>query len=248
MTVRRRTLLALPVGLALARHLATPTVAFAHVNFLESDPPGGALQGMPQRMVLRFSGPIEPRPRAQLLTVDGSPVPGVGAALDQGDFRQMVVTLPALEGSGVYTLIWTIVSLEDGHEQRGFFGLLSGTPSLAVAGPTLDPTVATPTDLDVQLAAVPDEQGLVQWVTSLSGSTAPAVTRVQYSFRAPLPDVSPLLMTGEWSDALGGYASAQAIALAGEWRTEVVVRRQGIADDLRLPFAWTATPPQAPTA
>lgn len=248
MTVRRRTVLALSVGLAVARHLATPAVAYAHVNFLESDPPGGALEGMPPRLVLRFSGPIEPRPRAQLLTVDGSPVPGVGAALDQGDFRQMVVTLPPLEGSGVYTLIWTVVSLEDGHEQRGFFGLLSGTPSLAVVGLTLDSTVVAPGDLDVQLAAVPDEQGLVQWVTNMGGPTAPAVTRVQYSFRAPLPDVSSLLITGEWNDALGGYASAQAIALAGEWRAEVVVRRQGIANDLRLPFVWTATPPPAPAA
>lgn len=246
MTVRRRAILALPAGLALARHLAAPTAALAHVNLLETDPPAGFLEALPERLVLRFSGPIEPGPKAQLLAADSSPVPGVRAAVDQSSFSQMVVSLPPVQAPGAFTLLWDVVSLEDGHEQKGFLGLLYGNPSLPVSAPSLAPAAAVPVDLDVQLAATPDEWGLVQWVTSLGGPTAPAVTRVQYRFRAPLAGRDPLQVTGEWSDALGGYASGQAIALAGEWQTEVVVRRDGVAEDVRLPFIWTAA--AGPTA
>jgi methionine-rich copper-binding protein CopC len=238
--MRRRAILALPAGLALARHLTAPAAVHAHVNFLESDPPAGLLAAMPERLVLRFSGPIEPGPKAELLAADSSPVAGVRAAVDQSNFSQMVVSLPPIQGPGAYTLLWDVVSLEDGHEQKGFLGLLGGAPSLAVSAPALDPAAALPADLDVQLAARPDEWGLVQWVTSVGGPTAPAVTRIQYRFRAPLAGLSPLQVTGEWSDALGGYASGQAIALAGEWQTEVLVRREGVAEDVRLPFNWIA--------
>lgn len=248
MTIKRRAALALPAGLLLAHRLgATLPAALAHVNVVEMNPPlgDGPLGALPGRLVVRFSGPIEPAPRAQLLDAGGTPLAGVSAARDGGAFGQLVVTLPPDPGPGAYTVLWNVVSLEDGHEQRGFAGLLAGTASLPVGPPALAPAAAPPADLEVQLTAVPDERGMVQWVTAVGGPSAPAVTRVQYRFQPPVGGLDPLQVNGEWSDSLGGFATGQAVTLAGEWRTEVLVRREGVPQDARLPFLWSAGPAPA---
>jgi hypothetical protein len=35
------------------------------------------------------------------------------------------------------------------------------------------------------------------------------------------------------------------MALAGDWQIDAIVRRLNVADDLRVPFGWTALPPLA---
>jgi methionine-rich copper-binding protein CopC len=219
-------------------------VARAHANLVESEPPAGAVDAVPERIMLTFSGLLERGSEASVVDAMATPLPGVASRIDPADRSRLIVALPPGTGPGAYTVPWTSVSAEDGHDQKGYFALLAGgAASLPISPPALSPDTAAPRDLQVQLTATPDDQGIIQWAATVAGPTASTVQRVTLRFVPPLQDVGVEQMVAAWDDAAGAYVAAHPIALAGAWRTEVVVRREGVGDDARLPFAWSASLP-----
>ena len=114
---------------------------FAHANVDRADPaPGSVLDEAPDRVVIRFTEPLEPS-FSEIRVLDSS-----GARVDNGDSVVdpinpvvMSVSLGDL-ADGTYTVGWKNVSTVDGHRVRGSFifsvGEPSGeTPAIAVEEP-----------------------------------------------------------------------------------------------------------------
>lgn len=124
--------LALALLLLLARQL------WAHANLLQAEPaPNSAHEVAPERVILRFSEPLEPRGSSiELLDATGEPIDTAGAQVDPTEPTIMRLRLPPL-GDGVYTVAWKALSIVDGHVTRGVFPFVVGE---APAGPlpTLD--------------------------------------------------------------------------------------------------------------
>jgi methionine-rich copper-binding protein CopC len=244
--IPRRAALALPPGLLLASHLAQrlahPLVAQAHANLVQADPAPGVLPALPDTLNLSFSERLYQGSAAHLLDWRGTPVDGVSSNIDPADLTHLAVTVPPV-GPGQYTVAWTSISADDGDQQSSFYALIAGTQSLAVSPPALAPGVPLPSDLTVQLSAAPDGQGLTQWLVAVGGPTASIVQRVMLRFQPLSADLGVSQVVADWSDTAGGFATSQGIALASDWQSDVIVRRSGVADDLHLPFTWTAAPP-----
>jgi methionine-rich copper-binding protein CopC len=221
--------------------LGAPGTALAHANLVEATPGAGAVDAVPAQLALTFSESLDRGSGAQLLDAGGGPVPDVVSEIDPEDRARLVVTVPPLP-AGAYSVAWTAVSAEDGHEQHGLYALLAGGgPAPAAVGPPARQAAPVPAGLDVRLTATPDAQGVLQWQTTVAGAGAAQVQRVSLRFNPPQPDLGVAQVVAEWSGDAGAYAVAQPVALAGTWSVDVLVRRAGVADDVRVPFTWTAS-------
>jgi copper resistance protein C len=237
----RRVLVALLLACGALVTLGAPGVALAHANLIEAAPAAGAVDALPEQLRLTFSDLLDRGSTAQLLDASGGVVPEATSQIDPTNRARLLLALPPLP-AGAYTVAWTSVSAEDGHEQRGTYALLAGGAGApaAVGPPVRDPTAGVPTGLDVQLTATPDAQGVQQWQATVAGPGATAVHRVTLRFTPPQADLGVEQLVTEWNAATGAYALAQPMALAGNWTVVVIVRRDGVADDVAVPFTWTA--------
>jgi methionine-rich copper-binding protein CopC len=242
--MRRRMALAGPAFLLAVGGLVRlpESVVLAHANLLQADPPPGPVDALPPLLTLIFDSALYQGSRARLLDTGGSPIDGVSSAIDPADATRLLVTVPPL-GDGAYTVSWTSVAADDGHEQSSFYPLLVNAPSLPISMPVPAPDVPPPADLRIRLEAWPDDLGVLQWQATLGGPSAPIVQRVTFRFVPPYSDLGIAQVVARQDPASGAYLAGQAIAIAGDWETEVIVRRQNVADDVRLPFIWTASLP-----
>jgi methionine-rich copper-binding protein CopC len=214
--------------------------ALAHANLTQADPPPGALDALPDHLTLTFDSALAGGSIARLLDAGGAPVPGVSSQIDPDDSTRLLVAVAGLP-AGAYSVAWTSVSVEDGHELHGLYALLVGgaKPQLVSLPVRQGPGTAAG-GLDVQLAAVPDAQGVLSWEARVNAPPDPPVQRVTLRFTPPQPDLGVSQLVAEWDDSSGMYTVAQPIALTGAWQVDVLVRRAGVADDARVPFTWTA--------
>lgn len=228
-------------GLSASAFLASAGVALAHANLEKADPPAGAVETLPEQLVLTFSGALDRGSGARLLDVRGVPVDGVSGELDPADRTRIVLTVPPV-APGLYTVAWVAVSAEDGHELLGFYGLVVGGafPLSSDRGPI---TSAMPADLSVQLSPATDVGGATQWSVTTSGATADTVARVILSFVPPVSGIGTVQVTCK-ADAVTGIPGASfPVTMAGDWQVEAIIRRTGVSDDARVRFAWTAVLP-----
>ncbi len=128
--IRNRSLLALLAGLLLvvaSMTLGTATTS-AHALYDRSDPPAGAMVD-PAPFVLRAWFTEELLSRSSIVVLDqlGIQVDNLDGQvdLDDPDRKLMLVSLPALP-AGVYTVVWTSISAEDGEDAFGTFYLGGG--------------------------------------------------------------------------------------------------------------------------
>ncbi len=103
--------------------------ASAHANQIRtSPPPDSELETAPERVIVWFSEPIEPRlSRIRVLDQEGRQVDNEDSQLSPTESTAMVVTLPALE-NGTYTAVWGNTSTVDGHSVVGSFRFAVGEP------------------------------------------------------------------------------------------------------------------------
>jgi hypothetical protein len=131
------------------------------------------------------------------------------------------------------------VSAEDGHEQRGFIGLAaSGTP-LSVSEPVRGEQISGAGDLDVQLRVATDELGVHRWMAMANGASS--VSRVLFRFTPLEANLGTENLSAAFDPESGAYAVSEPIALVGQWKVEVGVRRDGVPDDVRVPFTFSAS-------
>ena len=109
-------------------------VVRAHAHLASADPaPDSVLEEAPDRVVIRFTEPLEPA-FSEIRVLDSS-----GAGVDNGDSAVdpinpfvMSVSLAPL-ADGTYTVGWKNVSTVDGHPVRGSFIFSVGAPSEEMA-------------------------------------------------------------------------------------------------------------------
>jgi len=137
--------------------------ALPHANLLRSDPPAGAhLAEMPKAVVLDFTEDIDPfASSVELLNSDSLMIlPGPGTPHPDQP-KRLTLELPQLP-DGVYSAVWNVRSIVDGHSTRGTVAFSVGPdvpdasrlPALGVP----DPATALPWPLD----------SLARWLNYLS--------------------------------------------------------------------------------
>ncbi len=134
-SISRRRLPAAIIAIALAiAALASPVISppadvSAHANQIRTSPPvDSELETSPERIVVWFSEPIEPRlSKIRVLDQNGKQVDNEDSMLSPTEPTAVVVTLPELE-NGTYTVVWGNTSTVDGHSVIGSFRFAVGEP------------------------------------------------------------------------------------------------------------------------
>jgi methionine-rich copper-binding protein CopC len=181
-------------ALAVGQLVGLPApLVHAHAELVQTDLPGPGLPYVPQQIGLSFSENLDSGSSATLLDPTGTPVPGTSSSIDRPLLGRLIVSVPPT-APGPYTLAWTSVSAEDGHQQSSFFGLIAGGQPLA--GPLAGPPTTGPGDLDVRLAVSPDEQGVHRWSATAGGAAPETIKRVLFRFRPLGADLGTENLTG----------------------------------------------------
>jgi methionine-rich copper-binding protein CopC len=216
----------------------------AHAELVRTDLPGPGLASLPERVVMSFSEDLDNGTSATLLDPSGVPADGVSAAIDRPHLRQLIVGLPPAV-PGPYTLEWTSVSAEDGHQQSSFFGLIAGGQPLSLTDPVAGAQLSGPSDIGVNLRVATDEVGVHRWSVSIDRTSPDSIQRVQLRFTPLGTDLGTENLTAQLDPISGAFTVGEPIALVGQWRVEVGVRRSSVPDDVRVPFTFTASQTEA---
>jgi len=107
-------------GLAILASILITSNGMAHAYMLRSDPADGSiLKEPPEEIRIWFDEPISDRfSSVQLFDVDSQPIEVVGIQRDLSDPTLLVISVPELE-TGVYSILWKILSEVDGHYNQG---------------------------------------------------------------------------------------------------------------------------------
>ncbi len=102
-----------------------PMQVFAHATPITYTPAAGASEtSTPQMIAIYFSERIEPDASSiKVLGPDGKSVALGAATLAEDDPRRFVVAV-SNAGDGIYTALWQVVSVDDGHFTKGSFSFL----------------------------------------------------------------------------------------------------------------------------
>jgi len=208
--------------------LVIPIAASAHALLTASSPPAGAHLGTaPGVVLLEFSQQLNAT-LSHATVADPSGHDWTGEVDSATEIRIPMAT----NASGVYTVDWTSVSADDGHEITGSF-----TFDVGVVGPA-SPVLAAnavpgPEPSDIAI-------GLVKWVEALSllflagqvllatlARRAPTLEWVKPGFRASSIALSAGLVA-VWAEATvgsGGHSPAEYLAFFDGWSGAALIAR-----------------------
>ena len=180
--------------------LFAPATAFAHAEYVSSDPASNAmLAKAPATVTIHFSENVDPSGSNVLIyDVDGKQVSTALAQVDRSDLKTMHVNISG-DSSEVYVVYWHTVSAVEGHHDAGSFrffvnispmlkGMLSGnmSGSSMSSGSTMAPSqtasstsAGTPLWMTVLIGVI----GLV-----VGGAVAFVVMRQRVSGPAPVKE------------------------------------------------------------
>jgi copper resistance protein C len=110
------------VFLAALSLAAIPVNVGAHAAFITSDPaPDAVLDAMPDQLRIVFSEAVSSKSTVRVIAPDGGTISGDVAV----DGRVAMTTLQP-GAPGVYSVEWSNISLDDGHESSGTFQFTVG--------------------------------------------------------------------------------------------------------------------------
>ena len=130
----RRLMLLLGLALVAGLVLARPPAASAHAQQVRSSPdPGASVTSPPRSVDVWFSERVTPKV-SSIAVYDASQhrVDSAPSVVDPQDAKHLSVALPALV-PGFYTVIWSNLSADDGHPNKGGFGFTVLPPGAATA-------------------------------------------------------------------------------------------------------------------
>ena len=111
--------IALPFVLLAGIALTGP--AWAHAHLVKADPPVGGSAAATDTLRLTFSEGIEIKfSKFEVTGADGQDVGPGKSALDPGDDKVVVLTLPAKLAPGSYTVHWHVVSVDTHHTEGDY--------------------------------------------------------------------------------------------------------------------------------
>ncbi|MGX4641423.1 copper resistance protein CopC [Massilia sp. SYSU DXS3249] len=107
---------------AVASGVAAAPPVLAHTKLESSSPQAGSVASpAPAQVRLQFSDPLElPFSKIKLVDDKGSVVAPIKMAIDTGNHKALVATVPPLH-AGAWRVQWSTVT-RDGHKVKGEFG------------------------------------------------------------------------------------------------------------------------------
>jgi copper transport protein len=141
----RNTRRGVAVILAILATILVTSLVLAHATLSRSDPADGAiLAESPREVHLWFDENISPRfSSAQLFDANSQPLEIVSIRTDPNDPQLLSLTLPELS-SGVYSVLWKVLSETDGHFNQGLLVFGVGTEADLGAVVTTETITASP--------------------------------------------------------------------------------------------------------
>lgn len=124
--------------------LVLPASVAAHAELIGATPtPNATLGAGPEEVTISFTEPIDPDTAfIDLLDASQVRVPGVGAVSVAADGRIVRASVPDL-APGIFTVVYQVVSIVDGHATTGQFAFRID-PTGAAAPPTVPVTATSP--------------------------------------------------------------------------------------------------------
>jgi methionine-rich copper-binding protein CopC len=226
--------LAVVAALALA---ALPGTVFAHVRpQTESPQPNARMDAAPAHIVLNYDGSVVPSgTNITLLDGGGNAVPTAADPFPNdrtGSFSPMSDLAP-----GPYTVDWTTLDSQDGHEAQGFYTfVVNGGPVGILQGSSQSQAPAADLMASLTVTAAADGSSLLR--VDLNNTSG--VERVR--IRLTRPDLGEDLLDTQPSGDGGWLLNGNEVAIPGPWRADVVVRRTNIFDDAEAGFDFAVDP------
>jgi methionine-rich copper-binding protein CopC len=166
-----------------------------------------------------------------LLDQSGAPVPVQG---DSTSGRQSSVQPTADLVPGPYTVAWTSLSADDGHQAQGFYTfVVNGGPVGIIDGQAQSQAPAADLMATLTVTSAPDGSSLLR--TDLNNSSGVERVRIQLS----RPDLGVDLLDTQPSGDGGWILNGNEIAIPGAWHAQVIVRRTNVVDDAKGDFDFT---------
>jgi hypothetical protein len=95
-------------------------LAFAHSRPVSMDPAANATVASPQKVIMHFTGDLEPRfSSITVRSATGHVVNKGASAVSSGDAKLMTVALPPLP-AGIYTVDWVAVAMDSHRMQSSY--------------------------------------------------------------------------------------------------------------------------------
>lgn len=235
-------LAALAVALLLA---LVPSVALAHSNPESGQPPlNGAVSASPNGITLTFDTPVVPSQTVlHVLDDHGTTLDHAPTTIDASAKVASLATGPL--GAGVYTVMWSNQSAEDGHENAGYYTTVIGQPApdrqIAFTGGKTDSSTGNTTaelkNSDITLDVKTPGAGLgpKPLDVSLADTSGQPIDKAFVRFRIDFGDAAlnipeDYVVAQPTPGTSGHYSGLMPIGILGNWTLKFVISRDGKPD------------------
>jgi methionine-rich copper-binding protein CopC len=166
-----------------------------------------------------------------LLDQTGAPVP---VQPDATSGRQSSVQPATDLAPGPYTVAWTSVSADDGHQAQGFYTfVVNGGPVGIIDGEAQSQAPAADLMAMLTVTSAPDGSSLLR--ANLNNTAGVERVRIQLS----RPDLGVDLLDTQPSGDGGWVLNGNEVAVPGAWHAQVIVRRANVVDDAKGDFDFS---------
>jgi hypothetical protein len=190
----------------------------------------------PAHIVINYDDAIDPSGSSlALIDATGNPV---ATAADPVTGNQMASVSPMSDLTpGPYTVDWTSLDANDGHEAQGFYTfVVTGGPVGIING--LAQSQAPAADLLATLTVTAADDGASLLRVDLDNPAGVERVRIRLS----RPDLGEDLLDTQPSGDGGWVLGGNEVAVPGAWHAVVIVRRANVFDDAQAAFDFNVDP------
>jgi methionine-rich copper-binding protein CopC len=223
----KATIASIAALLSLATSLGS---AWAHSYPQTMNPaPNARLDNTPAHVGITYDSNIAQSGTSMVvLDSTGMPVP---TQPDPTTGRQSSVQPTSDLTPGPYTVAWTSLSADDGHQAQGFYTfVLNGGLAGIIDGQAQSQAPAADLMATLTVTSAPDGSSLLR--ADLNNTSGVERVRIQLS----RPDLGVDLLDTKPSGDGGWVLNGNEVAIPGAWHAEVIVRRTNVVDDAKGEF------------
>jgi methionine-rich copper-binding protein CopC len=194
--------------------------------------PNARLDSAPAHLSITYdSNIVQSGTSLQLLDWTGNPV---ATQADPTSGRLSSVQPTNDLQPGPYTVAWTSLSADDGHQAQGFYTfVLNGGPVGIIDGQAQSQAPAADLLATLTVTAAPDGSSLLR--VDLNNTTGVERVRIQLTRTELGVDLLDTQPSGDGGWLLNG----NQVAIPGAWHAQVIVRRTGVVEDAKGDFDFT---------
>jgi copper resistance protein C len=230
LTIRRVLTVSVAMLVSLASSVGTVS---AHSYPQTMNPaPNARLETVPAHVGITYDSNIV-QSGTSLVLLDSTGAP-VAVQPDTTSGRQSSVQPTSDLVPGPYTVAWTSLSADDGHQAQGFYTfVLNGGPVGIIEGTAQAASPAADLMATLTVSAAGDGSSLLR--ADLNNTAGVERVRIQLS----RPDLGTDLLDTQPSGDGGWVLGGNEVAIPGAWHAQVIVRRTNVVDDAKGDFDFT---------